>query len=549
MVFSGMADKGRDDPRLNRSEFGKAAAVGIASIVAGTAYLESHQDNSKDGFDPEIQDALERQGISADINLRIYVGNHYFTEETAEKMEDQGVTVLTGEIQSNPLSHTPENLEPGSLLAEFLANLTKIPNGVTSFGQMTLSQERSATLLRNFSESRAVLVADADPGVYTQTAANKVITGLGLVGSLVYLSEIARTTKILTEFNKPITRRDFLKKLGKGGLGLLFLHTTSAAYTTAENREWVTPAGNSEVSYLFSKLFKKGVDASTKYLELTEDARLVQAFESLVTVRDKIMALNNWYLIESLERNRAIKDQLTGPNGKVEIGFFSGAGHASVKGEFCKGPSAIKIELETVVTDWLLQYDEEMENASSIEEREDILYRYTSLMTVFNKPNLIKRYSYNNDIVEQGERIPMVESPAAIMYRTIIKKVESENSKGIDAENFKLLIGNMVRDQHFPDGTYLNIGGKNILANGGYTSEMTAKDPDALKKRFIETNFISPDDLEQIAGEVYPNLYHYDYIGDVVDKKISVGLAIVRGIPMTFFQKEDTSFITTSGEK
>ncbi len=527
-----------------RRQFLKRAGLGVAALTAVSVGVgEARKDYFSEGADPEIQSALEKQGVK-DVHLRMYFGDHYFTQETANKMEAQGVTVITGELGFTPGTGRIGGNETKSVAEEFFVNLKKLPNGVTGSDQMRLQSQRSAELLERFSRGRAILASDNGiGGTALQEAANEVWVGWGLFGSLLYFAGLAWKTGMLTDSKNPISRRGFLKGAAIGGGAAISSLIGGALYQTAENRGWIEPTANTEVSYIYSRLFNLvAVDVSTKALEIAGDKRLLQAFQSLINVRNKVMALNNWYLIESLERSKGLRQGLTGPNEYVEMGFFAGAGHSAAKDEFCKGPSQLGTELKAEVSSWLDQYEKDMATAPE-DKKEHVLDYYQGLMTTFGRPYLISHSPINQEGTGLDNHIPKVDAPAAIMYRTLVERITERRSSGQNADNYEQLVAGLVKDQHFPDGTYINVSGKNVLIEGKYHGEMTAKDPGALRERFVECNFISPDDLRSIQGELYPGLYTYDYGGPVVDKKVSVGIAIIRGMPATFFQKEDTSFI------
>ncbi len=533
--------------KITRRQFLKRAVVGAGTVgLAAEGLGETRKDYSQEGFDPEIQASLEREGI-AGVHLRMYLGNHYFTQETMKKMELQGATVVTGELNFTPATGPIGGNETKSVSEEFFNNLKKLPNGVTGSGQMQLQSQRSADLLENFSNNKAILASDNGiGGADVQKAADEVMVGWGLFGSLLYFAGLAWKTGALKEWKNPISRRSFLKGASIGAGAAVTGAVAQALYQTAENRGWIEPPANTEVSYIYSKLFNDvPVDISTKVLEVAGDKRLLQAFQSLVSVRNKVMSLNNWYLTESLARSRGLRTALTGKNKFVEMGFFAGNGHAGVKEEFCKGPAQIETELKSEVGSWLDQYEHEMAIAPE-DKKEQILNYYKGLMGAFGRPYLIIQSEINQEGTGLDNYMPKVNTPEAIMYRTLTEKIKQGKTNNQNISNLEQLVSGLVRDQHFPDGTYINVSGQNVLSEGKYHGVLSAKNPAALKERFEETNFISPDDLQSVDGEIYPDLYSYEYVGPVEGRKVSVGIAIVRGIPMTFFQKEDISFIRNS---
>jgi len=548
MGGTGQENQNNEAPQqteLTRRQFLKRAGLKAAALgAAAVGSKDTKADYSPEGSDPKIQAVLEREGVRG-VHLRMYFGNHFFTEGTMKKMEAQGVTVITGELNFTPGTGRMGGDETKSASREFFFNLKKLPNGVTGLGQMQLRSQRSARLLEKFSKGRAILASDNEAGgAAIQDAANEALVGWGLFGSLLYFGGLAWKTGLLAESKNPISRRNFLKGTALGvGAGVTG-YLASALYQTAENRGWIEPPANTEVSYIYSKLFSLAtVDVSTKALEIAGDKRLLQAFQALINVRNKVMSLNNWYFIESLERNRGLRQGLTGSNGFVEMGFFAGSGHSGAKDEFCKGPAKLGVEIEAELNGWLDQYDHDMAAAASSEDEKQVLNYYQRLMTAFGRPYLISQLSIKQEGSGLDNYIPAVDTPAAIMYRTLANRIREGHSTGQSVNNYEQLVAGLVKDQHFPDGTFINVSGKNVLFDGKYHGEMTAKDPNALKNRFIESGFMSPDDLQLIGGEIYPELYAYDYIGPVIDKRVLVGIAIVGGMPITYFQKEDTSFI------
>lgn len=503
---------------------------------------------SKDKVDREIQTVLEREKVNG-VHLRMYFGDHYFNRGTMEAMKAQGVTVISGEIKSNPKSLA---LIGGKkeLAREFFDNLKKLPNGVTEIGQMNEVAQRSADLLSEFSKGRVILASDNGVGVPdqdVQDAANEVLTGWSLFGSLVFLAGLGAGAKIANEHGVSITRRQFLKwsaaSLGATAVTALM---GSSFMEMAQNKGWIELPANKEVSYIFSKLFNKvGFDVTKKTLEIAGDERMVRAIQSLVKVRNQVMALNNWYLIKSVGKNEGLRKSLTGASGNVEIGFFAAWGHAATKDEFCKGPRQLSAEIKQVVNNWLDQYINDFGNASD-DDKEKVVGYYSNLMQSFGRPSLIPGEEI--EIIDMGVRDVSVDvdTPAAIMFRSLIERSNGDGSLGNGSSSYGRLLEAIVKEQYLPDGTYINVGGKNILSNGKYTGALEAKNPDALKDRFLETGYFSKSELGNIQGELYPNLYAFDYVGPVQDKKVHVGVAIIRGMAMTYFQKEDTSFIKTS---
>ena len=59
------------------------------------------------------------------------------------------------------------------------------------------------------------------------------------------------------------------------------------------------------------------------------------------------------------------------------------------------------------------------------------------------------------------------------MYRALIER----------GDKTRELLASIVKEQHFPDGTYINVSGKNVLSEGRYSQVLDARDPEALKAR------------------------------------------------------------------
>ena len=102
------------------------------------------------------------------------------------------------------------------------------------------------------------------------------------------------------------------------------------------------------------------------------------------------MSLNNWYLIESLERSKGLRSALTGNRDNVEIGFFAGAGHSGTKSEFCKGPSQLGHELKVELNSWLDRFELDMAKAPQ-EGKDQVVEYYKGLMSVFGRPYLFSQ--------------------------------------------------------------------------------------------------------------------------------------------------------------
>lgn len=529
---------------LSRRNFIKVATVGLGVSAGGVVVRESHQDYSDLGKDLEIQSSLEKRGVK-NVHLRIYLGHHYFTPETSKKMDKQNVSVISGEmIQYIPQSDDSEKNKTTNLSEEFFKNLLKVPTGVTASGQMDEMKARSQELLRTFSKNRkAVLATDAGAGpARTQEAASRVTVGWGAFALMLYFAGLGWKTGIVKDYKNEVSRRQFLKGTAAGGIAVGVGILANALYTTGENRGIIEPVGNTEVSYIYSKLFDTVAINTTEFaFALAGDERLKQAFNALIKVRNQVISLNHWFFIESLQRNKSLRQCLVNDEGIVEIGFFAGNGHASIKAEFCKGPEQLSKEIGNEVNNWLDQYVIEMQNEHNPDKRIKITDYYCELMKIYGKSKVIPLVEIDRANSFTDNFDVTCQTPAAIMFRILIQRVKHEQQDHVS--HCKVLLQEMIKQQHLHDGTYRNVSGKILLEDEKYKNILSAGDPNALKKRFSETMLIPNQELDSIQGEIYPNLYQYDYIGSVQDKQVNIGLAIVQGIPMTYFQKEDISFI------
>lgn len=528
---------------ISRRRFSKLMAATLGAIAGSRIFRESHQDYTNLGYDPEIQQTLEKYGIK-DVFLRMYIGDHFFTRETMKKMEEQGVTVVSGEmINYIPKSDGTTSVPNNNMREEFFQNLARIPTGVTANGQMDLMKERSTNLLRIFCKDKnAILASDGGVGSSRiEEAANAVTIGWTLFGSMLYLSSLGWKTGVLKDHKNTLRRREFLRGVALGGAALGAGTLAHAFYTTGENRGFIEPVANSEVSYIYSKMFDTlTIDTTEVAFSIANDERLRQAFNALIRVRNQVISLNHWYLIEATQRNRSLHKNLANQNGKIEIGFFAGNGHSSIKAEFCKGHIQLTKELSDEINNWLDQYLVEMQNATTEEKRTRIVDYYRDLLNIYGKPKLFPLKDMEDNSSQVNDFEVTCQTPAAILYRLLIHRIRNGL---VSSHHFETLLQEMLKQQHIHDGTYRNVSGKIVLENGTYKNVLSAGDHLGLKNRLIETRMITDRDLTKIDGEVYPDLYQYDYIGPVVDKPVHIGLVIVQGIPMTFFQKEDTLFI------
>lgn len=345
--------------------------------------------------------------LGIEMNLRFRFGNHYLSDEDAKTVENEEIQMILGEqtvlgvinafnvdqsdVKGRTLVEILTATGVGGSRKEQLENY-RVVKELLSRGVVFVSTDGEVSFIEL--EKRAKVLPDA------LVLAGLLLTSWSGVGVGVVTNEKINERLEQKEILGRMTRRDFLKFMLLGG-GAAFLYGAPiwGVVNFAETRSLIE--------------------------EITSDPEFVPLYDGLVQLRNKVMALNTWKVLEST-KGEDLKRVL----------FYAGGGHRGARAEFLKGPEILAIEVERyagLLSNEVLELLFDQGHSSP-----EILKVLKIYGEYFTQPEQIGKKVFETQVVENR-----VKSCLEILLRTVVVKISELEKKG-EIEKMKVLTQMMV---------------------------------------------------------------------------------------------------------
>jgi hypothetical protein len=436
-----MAELSGSDQRRKPRKLSRKTALGLAALAGGVVAGR------------EIIEAISSERSPyKDSKVKFITETHTFQLEYL----DQGVDLVLGEFTSadvavwNGYEPPPEELSPLEKLFEFLPGST----------QSTLESRAEHIASIKKIKDAGMQMASLDERFYggiSQDDFYDMVIGAYSRGDLKYLiAAFGVFALIYAPIHAGITLSDQIERrkiaASKGDLngGNLIVSAFADQIAIAGSLRLLRSAVDSTTT---GKIVSGNIQSILGSLGEQDIKEMME----IVDIRSLSMALNAHILQMQIDQSRMLKETITRDknNDKAEILFFAGSGHALSQRAYENGIGYLDRELAQSARQITDRFEERINKSISegkseeSEEIKDLVNQFIIITSGFSYP--IASYAYKDSY--QKSKFFLTDSPRAILWRELIRKMEKETTRGS-----YVLLGALINEAtaYYESGSYLN---------------------------------------------------------------------------------------------